>query len=330
MQPLAYCPDTAVTGAEFYVTGFVDGLVLADRAAGLQLPPSARLRAADQVIDVLVALHSLDLVSVGPGSAGLGELVRRTGYVERQLRRWHAQVHASVSFVSGDLALLALLDEVHDLLARRVPAQRTGIVWRLPAGEPDLRAGRYRARGLRLGARDYGRPDGRSRLAGRELAGPRGRRAAGDAGPSTAPGFPARALVMDRYARLSGRDVSDLPYWVAFARWRSACIGVGVRARYLAGHMADDGYLAQADERAGAGVRLAEVARDALCDTGDQSGIRMACDFSTQPEFEEKLSWMRGFVRDEFILLKTLDLDAAAFSRVTGPLKEEQRPGQPQ
>ena len=49
---------------------------------------------------------------------------------------------------------------------------------------------------------------------------------------------------MDRYARLSGRDVSDLPYWVAFARWRSACIGAGVRARYLAGHMADDGYLA--------------------------------------------------------------------------------------
>lgn len=135
---------------------------------------------------------------------------------------------------------------------------------------------------------------------------------------------------MDRYARLSGRDVSDLPYWVAFARWRSACIGVGVRARYLAGHMADDGYLAQADERAGAGVRLAEVARDALCDTGDQSGIRMAWDFSTQPEFEEKLSWMRGFVRDEFIPLETLDLDAAAFSRVTGPLKEEQRPGQPQ
>jgi aminoglycoside phosphotransferase (APT) family kinase protein len=67
-------------------------------------------------------------LSIGPGSAGLGELVRRTGYVERQLRRWHAQVHASVSSVPGDLALLALLDEVHDVLARRVPVQRTGIV----------------------------------------------------------------------------------------------------------------------------------------------------------------------------------------------------------
>jgi hypothetical protein len=63
---------------------------------------------------------------------------------------------------------------------------------------------------------------------------------------------------------------------------------------------------------------------------GDQSGIPTARDFSTEPEFEEKLSWMCGSVRDEFIPLETLDLDAAAFSRATGPLKEEQRPGQPQ
>ena len=33
----------------------------------------------------------------------------------------------------------------------------------------------------------------------------------------------------------------------------------------------------------------------------------MAWDFSTKPEFEEKLPWMRGFVRDEFIPLETLD-----------------------
>jgi hypothetical protein len=60
--------------------------------------------------------------------------------------------------------------------------------------------------------------------------------------------------------------VSDVPYWVAFARWRSACIGAGVRARYLAGHMADDGYRAEADARAEQGLRLAEAARDALRD----------------------------------------------------------------
>jgi hypothetical protein len=31
--------------------------------------------------------------------------------------------------------------------------------------------------------------------------------------------------------RRYGRAVSDLPYWVAFSLWRSACIGVGMRAR---------------------------------------------------------------------------------------------------
>jgi aminoglycoside phosphotransferase (APT) family kinase protein len=82
------------------------------------------------------------------------------------------------------------------------------------------------------------------------------------------PGFPSRTELVERYARLSGRDVSGLPYWVAFSRWRSACIGVGVQARYLAGHMADDGYLAEARARAEQGARLGESARAALRELG--------------------------------------------------------------
>jgi hypothetical protein len=77
---------------------------------------------------------------------------------------------------------------------------------------------------------------------------------------------------VQRYARLSGRDVSNLPYWVAFSRWRSACITVGVRSRYLAGHMADDGFarLLTSAEPGPAGDRtvLVEAARDALRDGG--------------------------------------------------------------
>jgi acyl-CoA dehydrogenase len=49
----------------------------------------------------------------------------------------------------------------------------------------------------------------------------------------------------------------------------------------------------------------------------------VAWDFSTEPEFEEKLAWIRGFVRDEIIPLETLDLDPVAFGRATAPLKEE-------
>jgi len=257
--PVAYCADATVTGAEFYVMEFVEGLVLADREAGLALAPQARAGAAEDLVDVLVVLHALDPVAVG-----LGDMVRKTGYVERQLRRWHAQVHATGA------PELALLDEVHDLLARRIPAQSNGIVH-----------GDYRAGNLAFG------PDGAVRAVfDWELA------TTGDPladlgylasswpdpgeplppttpGPSTVAGFPARARLVQRYARRSGRDVSDLPYWVAFSRWRSACIGVGVRARYLAGHMADDGFAATLltpaePGTAGDRVILAEAARDAL------------------------------------------------------------------
>ncbi|MBV8386573.1 MAG: acyl-CoA dehydrogenase family protein [Acidimicrobiia bacterium] len=49
----------------------------------------------------------------------------------------------------------------------------------------------------------------------------------------------------------------------------------------------------------------------------------MAWDFSTDPEFEEKLEWMRTFVREEIYPLETLDLDEATFRRLTDPLREE-------
>src|SRR5579863_5095455 len=45
--PLAYCADAGVTGAEFYVMGYVDGIVLADRDAGLALAPGARATAGE-------------------------------------------------------------------------------------------------------------------------------------------------------------------------------------------------------------------------------------------------------------------------------------------
>ena len=55
----------------------------------------------------------------------------------------------------------------------------------------------------------------------------------------------------------------------------------------------------------------------------------MAWDFSTEPEFEAKLDWMRGFLREEILPLEALS-DRwrepggwELFGRVTAPLKEE-------
>jgi len=49
----------------------------------------------------------------------------------------------------------------------------------------------------------------------------------------------------------------------------------------------------------------------------------MAWDFSTDPEFEEKLEWMRGFVRDEVFPLETIDFDLPTYERLIAPLKEQ-------
>jgi acyl-CoA dehydrogenase len=49
----------------------------------------------------------------------------------------------------------------------------------------------------------------------------------------------------------------------------------------------------------------------------------MPWDFSTDPEFEHKLDWMRYFVRTEILPLETLDLDWSTYRRLIAPMQEE-------
>src|SRR3954463_15659257 len=48
----------------------------------------------------------------------------------------------------------------------------------------------------------------------------------------------------------------------------------------------------------------------------------MAWDFSTDPEFQQQLDWMREFVRDEIWPLEVLNLDYDQMMRAMGPLQE--------
>ena len=49
----------------------------------------------------------------------------------------------------------------------------------------------------------------------------------------------------------------------------------------------------------------------------------MTWDFSTEPEFEAKLEWMRGFMRDEVYPIEVLQADEAGFMRAIRPLQQE-------
>lgn len=245
------CETEDVTGAPFFVMEFVDGKVVQNRELAEELPMDARGTLAEHLVDVLVDLHGVD-----PDAVGLGDLGRKEDYIARQLRRWTRQIS------EGSDRDLPLLSEVGSELRDRIPPQQGyGIVH-----------GDYRLDNAIVG------PDGRIAAVldwelctlGDVLA---------DVGmlvmywgggvlpgtqPTTAEGFPSADEAVARYAERSDRDLSALPYYVAFAHWRLACIIEGVRTRFAKGAMGDKdiGGELEAYER---GVdALAERARAAL------------------------------------------------------------------
>lgn len=90
-QPLLYCEDETVIGAPFYVMARVRGMVLrAQPPKGVALTPAVMTRLSEQAIDTLAELHSLDVVA-----AGLADLGRPQGYVERQISGWTRRYRAA-------------------------------------------------------------------------------------------------------------------------------------------------------------------------------------------------------------------------------------------
>jgi aminoglycoside phosphotransferase (APT) family kinase protein len=230
---LGLCPDEGVNGAPFYVMDFVDGVVL-DEAATVQkhFPGGeARRGLGRHVIEVLARLHGVDVDAVG-----LGDLGRREGYVERQLKRWRTQWEKSKT------RELPAMEEVYEALSADVPAQHgSGVVH-----------GDYRLGNMLTGAdaRIAAVLDWELCTLGDPLAdlgylmnnwaepgetGPASRGAA--LTPTAVGGFPSRAEMLAHYRELTGRDVSRVDYYRAFSYWRLAAIVEGVLARYLKGVM---------------------------------------------------------------------------------------------
>jgi aminoglycoside phosphotransferase (APT) family kinase protein len=255
--PVAFCGDTDVIGAEFYLMRFVDGEVLGNAEAGHRLAAGEpRTTAGFDTVDVLAALHAVD-----PDAVGLSDLRRDGSYLDRQLRRWHRQVHAS------SLADLDIIDAAHDRLVARAAT--------LPPSDVRIAHGDYRPGNLAYG------PDGRVRAIfdwelatlGDPLADLGWLLASwgrpGDTvvptidGPDKAGGYPDGDALVARYAERSGRAVDDLDFYVAFARWRAACIQAGVHSRYAGGAMGDGEGDAGSSRLAGLYVQ-AQAAFDAL------------------------------------------------------------------
>jgi aminoglycoside phosphotransferase (APT) family kinase protein len=222
------CQDPAVTGAPFYVMAHVDGVVPRDEttvAAALDEP--ARATAARSLVETLVALHAVD-----PDRVGLGQLGRRSGYLERQLARWRRQLDQTRT------RPLPALDEVHRRLAANLPAQ-VGPA-RIVHGDFRLDNVVLSPAGRVLAVLDWelctlGDPLADLGLLLVYWAEPGDQTLALGTAPTAMPGFPGRAAIAQAYAVASGRDLSELDTYVAFASWKLAVILEGVVARHATG-----------------------------------------------------------------------------------------------
>ena len=229
---LGLCTDDAVNAAPFYVMGFVDGVVLDSAEKGAAMTPEHRRSAGLHLIDVLADLHAVDVDAVG-----LGDLAKREGYVERQVRRWSAQ------WQNSRTRDLPAVDEVAKLLAERMPVQQGVSIahgdYRFGNVLTDIDQGRIAAV-LDWELCTLGDPLADVGYIGVYWADP-GTTQARPNDPTGIEGFPTYAELLDRYAERTGLDLSEIDYYIAFGSWRLAVISEGVYARYLHGAMGDQG-----------------------------------------------------------------------------------------
>lgn len=224
---LGLCTDNNINELPFYVMSFVDGHVVREKSvAETLLGRDGCRRASESIVDTMAAIHNVDLVA-----AGLNDLGKHEDYIARQLKRWHGNI------VEQRTRDLPLVDSVYQELMNRIPAQ----------GAATLVHGDYRldncmvdASGKVIAVLDWeictlGDPMADLGLLMVYWTGPQDDASAWANPVNTAEGFLNRAELAERYGKVSGRDISQLDFYVAFAFWKLACIIEGVYARYLGG-----------------------------------------------------------------------------------------------
>jgi aminoglycoside phosphotransferase (APT) family kinase protein len=235
-EALGFCESPDVTGAWFYVMGFVDGrpLYTADNTREW-VPEEKRILLAHSLFDVLADLHSLD-----PDHIGLGNLGKKENYVGRQLKTWYRSWTTSIEPAQYDDPRAHELQQyfldhmppqgmarvvhgdygVHNCLVGPDAIVAAVVDWEISTlGDP--------LADLAYALNQWPQPDDEIPIS-----------------PTVAtavPGFPPRSELAQRYADRTGRSLDKLDYYEGFNRWKTAAILHGVYARYMEGKKSTEG-----------------------------------------------------------------------------------------
>ncbi len=234
-KPYFFLDDESVIGAPFYVMEKRTGVVIDTSFPGGVEPDEGLCRGiSGTVVDTLVELHAVD-----PDEAGLGDLGRPEGFLERQTEGWIGRYDKAKTDEIGEVGPLT------DWLARNVPE----------SPPPTVIHNDYKLNNLVLNPNDLTEVravlDWEMATVGdplfdlavslsywSELGDSRELREVMPTVTST-PGFMTREEFMDRYAQSSGRDLSSMHWYMVFGYFKLAVILQQIYARWKRGQTGD-------------------------------------------------------------------------------------------
>ncbi len=278
-EAIAACTDPEVLGRTFYLMGYVDGwspMGTDGWPAPFDADVASRQGLAYELVDGIALLSKVDW-----RAKGLDDLGRPDGFHERQVDRWTSflerikgrdlpgfdvaaawlRAHRPLDYVPG--IMHGDYQFANVMFHHGAPARLAAIVdWEMgTVGDPKLD------------------------LAWVVQGWPADTSAPGDAFASYVDmtGMPSRAAIVDRYAKVSGRQVDDIDYYVVLAKWKLAVV------------------LEQGFQRAGADEKLPGVrphrarSHAGRGGAGRDHGLPLVSDPVTEPE-TELVSERRGAV----------------------------------
>ncbi len=237
---LLYCDDASILGAPFYLMEPIRGIILRrDPPPDLAFTTATARGLCESFIDNLARLHKIDFRAIG-----LAALGKPQGYLERQISNWIARYHGSKTHDLAEVEQISQWMQQHlpssgyaalihnDYKFDNVildPKDLTKIVgvldWEMcTLGDPLSDLGTTLAYWV-----EAGDPDDLQKLRW---------------GPTNYPGSMTRNEFVQRYAHASGLDVSNMVFYVVFARFKVAIIVQQIYYRYHVGLTKDPRFAA--------------------------------------------------------------------------------------
>jgi aminoglycoside phosphotransferase (APT) family kinase protein len=233
---LFYCDDESILGVPFYLMEPIHGVILRrDPPAGLSFPPATARRLSESFVENLALLHSLDYAAVG-----LSDLGKPQGYLERQVRGWIERYHGSKTHDYPEV------EKISEWMQQHIPS----------TGGASLIHNDYKYDNVVLDQGDItkiiGVLDWEMCTIGDPLADLGTTLAywidAADpeelheqrSGPTTYLGSFTREELVEYYAQRTGRDVSQVPFFLTLALFKLAVIVQQIYYRFHLGITKDE------------------------------------------------------------------------------------------